>query len=32
MLWYKKGFSISEIAKKVNCSSGSVYYWINKKK
>lgn len=27
----KQGFSIAEIAKKVNCSSGSVYYWINKK-
>ena len=27
----KRGFSITEIARKVNCSTGSVYYWINKK-
>ncbi|MFN2341220.1 MAG: helix-turn-helix domain-containing protein [Halanaerobium sp.] len=27
----KQGFSISEIARKVGCSNGSVYYWINKK-
>lgn len=27
----KRGFSIAEIARKVSCSTGSVYYWINKK-
>jgi transposase len=29
-LYNQKGFSITEIASKVNCSTGSVYYWINK--
>ena len=30
LLYNKQDFSISEIAKKVDCSNGSVYYWINK--